>query len=696
MNKIFHIGSTFKAFEEGDDLHIAGMASTNSTDRVGDIIETEAWTKGGLQNYLNNPVILFNHDYNQPIGRAVQLGTNDNGLQLKAKIAKSAGHVGELIKEGVLGAFSVGFRVKDAEYMTETDGYKIKDAELLEVSVVTVPANQAATFSLAKSFNSESEYEEFKKSFKTIDSVEEKHVISVQETEDKVTVEFEKHSETESMPKDLSQVEVQEKTMSDIDIDAIVAAAVEKTATAMAMKDAERKAEEQAKMEAEQKAAAEAEAQKAAQEAQIVTAVSSGAEKLMADVEAKMAAKDADYEKIIGELKNELIEKSDEISKIRDSKRVFADRGEAKSFAEAYEKDICDAHLLGVITKKGWDNKLTKQLFEKASRNTNAGLTVPDTSSDALQAFETTVSTAMERDVELELVLDPLFRKIQMNSASMVMPTMPDAGYAEWAANDTSGGASGAPFKGNLEGRDDTVGSPFPGMSMGRKVLTVERLISRSYIANESEEDAIIPVLPFIRESMVRSHARAIEHSLLLGGSAGNDLISTPYNGLVARTNANAVLDNGSSPGVGGVATASKLLDLRQAMGKYGRRPGDVVYIIALTAYYDMLDDPDFQNINEVGDQRATKITGEIGNVYGSPVIVCDEFTGGRTDGKHWAVAVNARNFVVPVLRGATVETDYEVANQRRVLVATQRRGFDCIFADDATNGDYQTAVHTW
>ena len=100
MNKIFHIGSTFKAYEDGDDLHIAGMASTNNTDRVGDIIEAEAWTKGGLDNYLNNPVILFNHDYNQPIGRAVQLGTNDKGLQLKAKIAKSAGHVGELIKEG--------------------------------------------------------------------------------------------------------------------------------------------------------------------------------------------------------------------------------------------------------------------------------------------------------------------------------------------------------------------------------------------------------------------------------------------------------------------------------------------------------------------------------------------------------------------------------------------------------------------
>jgi len=675
VNKIFHIGSTFKAFEEGDDLHIAGMASTNGTDRVGDIIETEAWTKGGLNNYLNNPVILFNHDYNQPIGRAVQLGTNDNGLQLKAKIAKSAGHVGELIKEGVLGAFSVGFRVKDAEYMTETDGYKIKDAELLEVSVVTVPANQAATFSLAKSFDSERDYEEFKKSFKLNDS-EEKHVLNVRETEDKVTVEFEKHS-NESMPKDLSQVEAQEKTMSDIDIDAIVAAAVEKTAAAMAMKDAERKAEEQAKMEAEQKAAAEAEAQKAAEEQRIVTAVSSGAEKLMADVEAKMAEKDADYAKIIGELQGELKEKADEIEKIRESKRVFADRGQERDFIKTHESDLVDAHLLGVISRKGWDNKLAKSLFEKAV-NTNTGVSVPSAS---IEAFETTVSTAIERDIELELVLDPLFRKIQMTAASMVIPTMPDAGYADFtAAGNTAGSGAENPFGGNLEDRAGT--SPNDGIAMGSKILTVEKMVSKSYIANEVEEDAIIPVLPLIRESMIRAHARLIEHSLLMGNASG-DAITTPasYKGLVKRaedlSGSGMVLDLGS-PAVDIAITAAKLLDMRQVMGKYGRRPSDVVYIISLDAYYDLLDDVDFQKSNELGEV-GTRVTGELGTVYGSPVIVCDEFPA-AAENAAWGVAVNTRNFVVPVLRGATVEQDYQVEAQRRVLVATQRRGFDQIF----------------
>ena len=136
--KIYHWTSTFKSLGETDDggVNIKGSASTNGLDRAGDIIETEAWMKGGLENFKNNPIILFNHDYNKPIGRATGLEVTDKGLDITAKISKAAGDVAQLVKDGVLGAFSVGFRCKDSEYMTETDGYKIKDAELFEVSVV--------------------------------------------------------------------------------------------------------------------------------------------------------------------------------------------------------------------------------------------------------------------------------------------------------------------------------------------------------------------------------------------------------------------------------------------------------------------------------------------------------------------------------------------------------------------------------
>jgi len=181
--KIFHWTNTFKTLGENEDggIDIKGSASTNALDRAGDIIEPNAWTKGGLENFKGNPIILFNHDYNKPIGKATGLEVTDSGLDISARISKAAGEVKDLVKDGVLGAFSVGFRVKDADYMTETDGYKIKDAELFEVSVVSVPCNQGATFSVAKSFDTMDEYEKFKKNFIKANSEETADAVKVEQ-----------------------------------------------------------------------------------------------------------------------------------------------------------------------------------------------------------------------------------------------------------------------------------------------------------------------------------------------------------------------------------------------------------------------------------------------------------------------------------------------------------------------------------
>ena len=212
---------------------VRGMASTNAFDRAGDSISAEAWTKGGLGNFEKNPIILFNHDYNRPIGRATKVTPTADGLHMEAKISKHA-ECADLIKDGVLGAFSVGFKVKDADYLEETDGLMIKDAELFEVSVVSIPCNQAATFSLAKSFDSEQDYEDFKKTFKS-------------------------EEDSSSMETDMSE----ETKTPEIDLDAFAKKVAEETAAKIAI----RQAEEKAAVEAEAKAAAEAEAQKAAEQA---------------------------------------------------------------------------------------------------------------------------------------------------------------------------------------------------------------------------------------------------------------------------------------------------------------------------------------------------------------------------------------------------------------------------------------------
>jgi len=321
--------------------------------------------------------------------------------------------------------------------------------------------------------------------------------------------------------------------------------------------------------------------------------------------------------------------------------------------------------------------------------NSNAGVSVPANPA-TFDLFETQVSTSIEQDIQLQLVLDPLFRKLAMNAATMVVPTLPDSGYAEFVGG--AGSGTGVPHKGNLEARSDTVGSPFAGIAMGSKTLTAVKMVSKSYIANEVEEDAIIPVLPYIRDAMVRSHSRTIEQTILLGNTATGVFTSGAYKGLVQMAiedNKNYNMQAGSPNASPGLFKAADLLDMRQAMGKYGRNPTDLVYILSMDAYYDILDDAAFADLSQVGSQ-SIKVTGQIGSVYGTPVIVCDEFAA-KADGAYCAVAVNTANFVIPVLRGVTVEQDYDVENQRRVLVATQRRGFDRMFA---TAG--QVVAKTW
>ena len=678
-NKIFHWTNTFKTLGETDDggIDIKGSASTNALDRAGDIIEAEAWAKGGLENFKNNPVLLFNHDYNRPIGRATGLEVTDKGLEISGRISKAAGEIKDLVKDGVLGAFSVGFRVKDADYMTETDGYKIKDAELFEVSVVSVPCNQGATFSLAKSFDNMEDYNKFKKQFIKANSAE---------IADAVNVEQPSGEKSQKMETTMSEEKMNPETSPEFDLDKFAAEAAEKAVAQYAMKQAELKAaeekaqkeqvEKQAQTEAEEKAVQEA---KQEEQKSVIEAGLSGAERLMSDVEKRVNEKHEDLESVVKSLESQLAEKSEEIMNIRESKRIFSDRTGQGDWKKAFENDIIDAKFAGLATGKGWDNTYAKSVMQKVNEHSGVQVSSGD--------FEQIVSTNIERDIQNELVLAPLFREIPMTSANMIIPILPDSGYAEFTGNQA---ASGSSPHGNLAERGDAYNpGSAGGVDVTEKTLSTKKLISQSYLGNETEEDAIMPILPLIRESMVRSHARAIENAILLGddtdGAFGTSGAAFEGLGHIARTDnsTGSHLTASATAFASESLTAADLLAMRKKMGKYGVNPADVVYIVNQQEYFNLLSDAEFQDANLVGDM-ATKLSGEIGQVFGSRVLLCDEFATPAVNKIH-AIAVYARNYVMPRLRGVTIESDYEVANQRRVLVASQRLGFSDLI-DGATS----------
>jgi HK97 family phage prohead protease len=653
MQKIFKLDSSIKSVEEGEtELKISGYASTGSVDRAYDKILPTAWSKGGLKNFEQNPILLFNHNYDKPIGKVVEMQTDKTGLKIKGVISKSAGDVYNLVKEGVLSTFSVGFVIKDADYDKAVDGLIVKDAELLEVSVVSVPCNQDATFSVAKSFDTQEEYLEFKKQFDNTLG--------------------QRSASTGGSSSEGADTEASRKLKMDEQNEMI------QKAVAAALEASEKARAEKAAVEAaEKKAAEEMEAKVAAATAKVIA---SSEEKIYAELEKRFQDKEVNLEKAVEGLRTELSEKSEELKAISQSKRVFSDRSsESGDWKKVFAQDMEDAFLLGRVTGKGYDTKLAKELLEKA--NAHSSVQVADTNH-----FEREVSTNIERDIQNELILAPMFREIAMNSATMIVPIMPDAGYAEITSS--AGSTTATAANGTLDTRTS---SDRAGIALQEVTLRTYKMVAKSYLGNETEEDAIIPILPLLREAMIRSHARGVENLFLLGNLnvTGSAYTSNAADGLLKLVDVAVAAGNTTRARVlSGLFAANKLtsddlLGARKNMGKYGLRPSDVVYVVSQRGYFELLEDPDFQDFNNV-NQIATKLTGEVGQIYGSSVMVCDEFPAPAAGGYN-ALALNRRNFVVPRLRGVTVESDYLVENQHRVLVTTQRLGFKEIIENAAS-----------
>lgn len=135
-------------------VEIEWYASTKDKDRVWDIVVPDAF-KSALEWYMMNPIVLLQHKAEKPIWVVEEANIDDNWLYIKAKITENTDWVMNQIKNGVLRAFSIWYRVKDYD----TDAREladwsydftniIKDLELFEISVVSIPANP---FALSKS-----------------------------------------------------------------------------------------------------------------------------------------------------------------------------------------------------------------------------------------------------------------------------------------------------------------------------------------------------------------------------------------------------------------------------------------------------------------------------------------------------------------------------------------------------------------
>lgn len=140
------------SFERHDGkLRIEGYATSGNLNRYGYRIKPSAWVGAFTRK---NPILLFNHDDNRPIGKVTEYEVHDDkGLFVRAEVTDS--DIAQKIDDGVLSEFSVRFRILSAHVVphenkkilevTKVDGY--------EVSVVSIPADPSAQFETVRALS---------------------------------------------------------------------------------------------------------------------------------------------------------------------------------------------------------------------------------------------------------------------------------------------------------------------------------------------------------------------------------------------------------------------------------------------------------------------------------------------------------------------------------------------------------------
>lgn len=140
---------------------IRAQINTLGDDEVEVVMSTAALARDGhvlipqgcvLDNYRANPICLWSHDPDKPVGNAETVGVGADQIAARVRfaptgISRKADEVRGLTKAGVIRAVSVGFEPIEMEPLDPKKprgGQRITKWELLELSFVSVPADPGA------------------------------------------------------------------------------------------------------------------------------------------------------------------------------------------------------------------------------------------------------------------------------------------------------------------------------------------------------------------------------------------------------------------------------------------------------------------------------------------------------------------------------------------------------------------------
>lgn len=332
-------------------------------------------------------------------------------------------------------------------------------------------------------------------------------------------------------------------------------------------------------------------------------------------------------------------------------------------------------------------HKLMKGRWEQVLRAMDV-----DTSAEGTDWVPTGIGASLHEKVRAAGKVAPLFSRIDLPTNPWKWPIEGADATAYRVAEPTSDTATKV-----AASTPGTVAATFDAEIFGGRVLWSKSL----------EADSALAILPYTTMKLVQAFVDAEERAIINGdtdgthqdsdtNTAGTTDAAWAWDGLRKKALAQTVATATS-------ATAANLGIVRKAMGKWGVNPAQLAFIIGVSNLHSLLADTNLLTVDKMGPQ-ATILNGQIGSVFGVPVIVSEHVREDlNASGVHDAITttktsilcVNRGEWAMGQRMALDVEVDDSIYREtyQRVAVAFMREDFQHI-GSAATNEDTAIAYN--
>ena len=146
----------FKVKAADDEGVIEGYASVFGVrDSYNEIVMPGAFAKSLARHQREGtyPLMLWQHNPDEPIGVWLEMNDDGKGLYVKGKLLRGVRRADEaliMLKNSAVQGMSIGYREIDVEPSSNGEARKLNELELYEASVVSFPANRRARVETVK------------------------------------------------------------------------------------------------------------------------------------------------------------------------------------------------------------------------------------------------------------------------------------------------------------------------------------------------------------------------------------------------------------------------------------------------------------------------------------------------------------------------------------------------------------------